>query len=400
MIRRSIFILAAFLCVFWLHAQDSAQRSPIETAWDLIAKGQRAQAVTILRGHIAKHPDDADARLLLGSVLMEQGDQQESIAQLKEGARLRPKSAEAQNALGEAYNSFGDPKSALPAFERAVALDPRFAQAQVNLASALLQTGDGEHAAPHLDRAIVLFGSKPDAAYAHYLRGKFYAERRDAAKAVPDFERAVALRPDFAEAWSDLGEARKALFDEDGALDALRHAVALTPDDAVAQTRLGLNLLNRGKAHDAVGPLQHAAGLDPNNQSTLNALQLALRKDGQTGEADAVKQRLSGLLRNKDHADQKLVAALELNNKGSELEKGGDIRGALDRYRTALEMYPDHVGIRTNFAVALLKLGKWDEGIAQMREALRRDPGNTNLQKGLEDALSQAKAHGLRLDQW
>src|SRR5262245_59309914 len=78
------------------------QRSPVETAWALIAKGQRAQAVVLLRDTIKAHPDDADARLLLGSILMEQGEQAESIAQLKEAARLRPKSAEAQNALGEA----------------------------------------------------------------------------------------------------------------------------------------------------------------------------------------------------------------------------------------------------------------------------------------------------------
>jgi thioredoxin-like negative regulator of GroEL len=50
---------------------------------------------------------------------------------------------------------------------------------------------------------------------------------------------------------------------------------------------------------------------------------------------------------------------------------------------------PDHVGIRTNLAVALLKTGRWDEGLSEMREALRRDPGNTVLQKALEDALAQ-----------
>jgi len=45
--------------------------------------------------------------------------------------------------------------------------------------------------------------------------------------------------------------------------------------------------------------------------------------------------------------------------------------------------------------VALLKLGQWDEGIAQLREALGRDPGNHQLQKALDDALAQAKAHGI-----
>jgi tetratricopeptide (TPR) repeat protein len=258
----------------------------------------------------------------------------------------------------------------------------------------LLQAGDSEHAAPQLERAIALFGNKPDAAYAHYLRAKISSEKGDTAKAVSDLERAVALRPDFAEAWSDLGESRKTLLDEDGALQAFRRSVELNPDDAVALTRFGANLLTRGKPHEAIPPLQHAAGLDPNNQATLNALQLALRKDGQPERADAVKRRLAGLLRDKDQADQRLVSALELNNKGSVLEKSGDVRGALEQYRAALEVNPDHVGIRTNLAVALLKLGHWDEGIAEMREALRRDPENADLKRGLDDALAQAKAHG------
>ena len=107
-------------------------------------------------------------------------------------------------------------------------------------------------------------------------------------------------------------------------------------------------MLNRGKPHEAVGPLQEAARLDP-NQSTLNALQLALRKDGQPEQADAVKRRLAEVLRDKDQADQKLVSALEINNKGSELEKSGDVRGALERRTPALELYPDHAGIRTNY---------------------------------------------------
>ena len=86
-----------------------------------------------------------------------------------------------------------------------------------------------------------------------------------------------------------------------------------------------------------------------------------------------------------------------MNNRGAELEKAGDVRGALEKYRAALELLPDHVGIRVNLAVALLKLGNWEEGISQMREALRREPGNAKLQKALEDALAQAKAHGIVL---
>jgi protein O-GlcNAc transferase len=328
---------------------------------------------------------------------MENGERKESIAQLGEAVRLLPKSAEAHNALGEAYNAFGEMAAAQPEFERAVELDPRHAQAHVNLAAILLQQGEAARAVPHLDQAIRLFGRRADAAEPHYLRAKIYSEERDIGKAVSELEQAVELRPDFAEAWSDLGDARKNLSDGKGALSAFRRAVALSPEDAVAQARLGTLLLDNGTAHEAVEHLDIAVRLDPKNQSALNALQRALRQDGQAERAEAAKKKLAELLRERDEGDQKLVAALEINNRGAELEKAGDVRGALEKYRAALELLPDHVGIRVNLAVALLKSGQWEEGISQMREALRREPGDVKIQKALEDALAQAKAQGIVL---
>jgi tetratricopeptide (TPR) repeat protein len=384
-----------FLIVLAIACATLAQQPEMETAWRLVAQGKRGEAVSLLRGLIKKYPQNADARLLLGSLLMEAGEQTESIAQLSEAVRLRPKSAETHNALGEAYNTFGQTKSARPEFERAVELDARHAQAHVNLAAILLSEEDADSALPHLDEAIRLLGPKPDAGYPHYLRAKVYSERRDFSKAAADLEQAVARKPDFAEAWSDLGEARKNLSDEDGALASFRKAVELSPDDAVAETRLGSALLERGKPHDAVPYLDRSVRIDPKDQSALNALQRALRQDGQVERADAVKNQLTQLLRARDQADQNLVAAIELNNRGAELEKNGDVSGALEKYRAAAKLRPEHIGIQINLAVALLKLGHWNEGISQMRDALRRDPGNQQLQTALEDALTQAREHGI-----
>jgi protein O-GlcNAc transferase len=367
-----------------------AQRAPVEEAWALLAKGQRQQAIALLHRIIQNNPRDADARLLLGSVLQEEGDRAESIAQLTEAVRLRPRSAEAQNALGEAFNAFGDAKSARAPFEKAVSLDPKFAQARVNLGLILLQGGEKEVAGVQLDRAIELFGHTADAAYAHYLRAKICSDKSEVDKAAAHLQEAVSLRPDFAEAWSDLGEARKTLLDDNGALAAFEKAVALDAGDAVAQTRLGEEYLSRDKAHLAVTHLQEAVRLDPDNQSTLYNLQAALREDGQTARADAIKQKLAELLRKKDSDDQKSVTALQLNSQGVDLEKAGDLRGAVDKYRAALDLYPEHAGVRVNYAIALLRLGQWGQGLAELREAVRRDPGNALLKATLDDALTQA----------
>jgi tetratricopeptide (TPR) repeat protein len=365
-----------------------AQRPAVERAWSLLAQGRRDEAVSLLYSIIKADPSDADARLLLGSVLMEEGQRSESIAQLSDAVRLRPQSAQAQDALGEAFNAFGEINQARGAFEKASMLNPGFAQAQVDLGLVLLKSGQPFAAQPHLDRAIQLLGESSDAAFPYYLRAKIYTERGQARKAAADLEEAVSLDPKFAEAWSDLGEARTTLLDQAGALEAFKKAVSFAPNDPVAQTRLGSELLEQGKAAEAVPHLQEAAHLDPENQSALYNLERALGQDGHPAQANAVKEELLALLHSRDRRDQSVFTATELNDQGSALEKAGNLQAALEKYRAALQLNPGYVGIRVNYAAALLHLGRWSEGVAELREVLRVDPGNYAVKKALQEALA------------
>jgi protein O-GlcNAc transferase len=367
-----------------------AQRPPVEDAWDLVAKGERGRAVALLESIIKNNPRDADARLLLGSILAEEGKREQAIVHLSEAVRLRPRSAEAHNALGEALSGVGDDKAARREFESAVRLAPDLAPARVSLGLILAQAGETTAAAEHLDRAIRLLGRDPEAAFPKYLRAKIHTEREEIDKAAALLKDAVALRPDFFEAWSDLGQARKALLDDAGAFEAFKRAVELEPGDAVSRYRLGAEYLRQGNAREAVRHLEEAFRRKPKDQSTLYSLQLALRQDGQLERAREIREKLAEVLREIDRESQAAFTALRLNNEGAELEKAGSLAQALEKYREAVKLDPEHAGIRTNFAVALLRLGHWDEGIAQLREALRRDPGNAVLKKALADALAQA----------
>ncbi|HLH04735.1 MAG TPA: tetratricopeptide repeat protein [Bryobacteraceae bacterium] len=368
------------------------QQGDLERAWNLAGNGDRSQAIQLLEHTVRQFPNNSDARLLLGSLLSEAGDAPEAIDQLTAAVRLAPRSADAQNALGEAYLAAGDFKDARSPFEQALKLKPQYAIAQLNLGSVLLQAGDFNAAAAHLDRAIELLGRDADAAYARYLRAKAYSAASDPQNAAKLLEQAIALRPEYAEAWSDLGQARRLLLDDAGALAAEKRAVELKPSDPVAQYRLGAEYLRQDQIDAAIEHLQTANQLKPGDQSTLNALQSALRQAGRSAEADEIKRRLADLLREKDRQNQDELEAVKLNNEGADLQRAGHLAEAAAKYKQAVALYPAHAGIRVNYAVALLRLGRWTDGLNELHEALERDPGNAQIRSALNDALRQAPA--------
>ena len=370
----------------------AAGQSQLGRARELVAKGSLKEAEVTLRQIIAADSKNADARILLGTTLALEGVRGESVEQLTEAVRLRPNSANAHNQLGMAFSRFLDVKPAREEFEKAIELDPNLAEAHVNLALILAQAGELGPAGEHLDRAIELQGNTRAAAYAHYLRAKVWGGQNQNEKSIAEFRRAVELRPDYAEAWSDLGGMRRLTLDRVGAVQALERAVALKPDDALAQYRLGQLYLQEGRTLKAVAHLKQALALVPDDRATLYNLMLALRKTGRFEEAKPIEARMSELQHQSDRASQVGLASSRLNSEGVDLEKSGDIRAALAKYRAALDLDPTGFGFRLNYALALCRLGRWQDGEVELREVLRVDPDNADAAKALYIAREQAKA--------
>ena len=381
---RLVFVLVA------LSAMMVAQRSSLDTAWELAAKGQPDKAIAVLQDLTRKEPANGDAWLLLGALLAGNGRQDEALAELKEAVRLLPNSAEAHNTLGEALRAAKETKQARHEFEKAVQINARFAQAQCNLGMTLGELEDYAGSAQHLDLAIKLMGQTEDAALAHFYRAKVYSSEGRTAEAAAELHTAIRLKPDLAAAWSDLGQALKGQQDDAGAFAAFERAAKLDPHDASAQARLGAEYLHRHQPREAVIHLQKALEVNPTDQTALFNLQMALREDGREEEALSVKARLAAIIRNKDQAMQIDLDANRLNNEGVKRQQAGDVPGAIEKYRAAHELKPDNNLFRFNFAVMLLRAGRWKQGLAELHECLVREPDNPKVKAVWEDALRQA----------
>jgi tetratricopeptide (TPR) repeat protein len=83
-----------------------------------------------------------------------------------------------------------------------------------------------------LDDAVAAFARarpSPGLCQAHFNLGNALRKQQKIEPAIASYERAVAVRPDFAGAWNNLGSAYQQQNRATDALDAYRRAVAINP---------------------------------------------------------------------------------------------------------------------------------------------------------------------------
>lgn len=126
--------------------------------------------------------------------------------------------------------------------------------------------------------------NKRAAAQSLYSQGLGVLSRDDFARALPYFEKAVEIDPNYAEAWYQAGFCYGMLGRHNDSLKASRRAAQLRPDWAEAHLNIGASSFALGQFKDAVDAYRQAVKLDENNAEAQYALGLSLGKLGRTEE--------------------------------------------------------------------------------------------------------------------
>ncbi len=165
------------------------EADPIELADDLIAKGEAARAVSLLRNRLNEGRGGLLARLALVRALLASADTAGAMEVAREAASLNPDVPDALLMLGEALMVSGHLPTAIAEFQRALRLDPQSEVARLALGRAWLEAGEPEKALeqfhavetaaahPLIARAEAMRGQKrSDAGYVRHLFDQFSAD--------------------------------------------------------------------------------------------------------------------------------------------------------------------------------------------------------------------------------
>jgi tetratricopeptide (TPR) repeat protein len=171
----------------------------------------RREQLDVALGLAKAFPESDDALYLVGLIYNEQGNSVEAVTYWERAVALDPTRADVYEHLGHAALLKQDNEKAAGYFLRAITLNPSLDDAYVNLARAYIGQGEMREAVSIIEKR------KSTTPLAYRTLGQAYQHLRKDEKAKENYEAALKLKPDFAEAYYGLaavcrrlGESEKA----------------------------------------------------------------------------------------------------------------------------------------------------------------------------------------------
>ena len=216
----------------------------------------------------------------------------------------------------------------------------------------------------------------------------FRAGRVD--EALAQFEKAVRLKGDFAEARYNLGTALAARGRTAAALEQFREAVRIDPFYARAHYNTGNCLAELGRAEAAVAEYREAVRLAPDFEEAHHNLGTSLRALGRTPEA--VDEFEAAVRLNSEKPGY-------FNDLGVGLAEEHRYAEATQRFGEALRLRPDFPEAEINLGAALAAQGRAGEAVAHYKRAVALDPGSAEARYDLGTALFAGGSAAAGIDQ-
>ena len=255
----------------------------------------------------------------------------------------------------------------LEALKQAEALCIEFSNSAVlyNIQGAIAhRLGQIDDSIRHYNKAIAI---KPDYAEAYSNLGNTLQEQGNLEEAIDAYNKAIDIQPKYADAYNNLGNTLHLQGRLDKAIDAYKKALSINPSLSDAFYNMGNAFQQQGKLEEALTAYNNAIARRPDHAEAHNNMGAALREQGKLTEA--IESCKNALKFNPNHADA-------YNNMGTALQQQDELQEAIEAYKKAVEINPNHADAYNNMGIALQQQGKLEKAIEAYKRALKIEPNN------------------------
>jgi tetratricopeptide (TPR) repeat protein len=235
-------------------------------------------------------PPSLKQQIQQATVLFQSGRYDEAEALLLNIVKQTPLYANIYNMLGFIYSHRNVPEKAVELFRQALSINPAYTEARLNLAITLADMGAYTEALQEYGVAKDREQAKATAlpthvtarlANAHAELAKTYQELSLYPESVHEYEKAIALAPNFPDLHCNLARCYMEAGDSERAQAALTRALDLNPSYADALVQLGVLHYQRRETSEAISVWERALTSDPGN--VLAQIYLRMAREGAEG---------------------------------------------------------------------------------------------------------------------
>ena len=258
------------------------------------------------------------------------------------------------------------------------------------LGASTAQIGKHDEAIEFYNKSIAL---KPDYAVAYYNMGNALKDQGKLEEAIEAYNKAISLKPDYAFAYYNMGNTLQDQGKLDEAIEAYNKALSLKPDYAEAYSNMGNALKDQGKLDKAIEAHNKSISLKPDYAQAHSNMGVALQDQGKLDKAIEAYNKALSLKPN--YADAYI-------NMGVALKDQGKLEEAVEAYNKSISLKPDYAEAYINMGVALKDQGKLDEAVEAYNKAIALKPDYAEAHKNLSLTLlnSGRLKEGLDENEW
>ncbi|MCZ6635619.1 MAG: tetratricopeptide repeat protein [bacterium] len=219
---------------------------------------------------------------------------------------------------GDGHRAGGEAEAAIACYREALEAKEDYLEATLILSAVLLEEDRGSEA---VDAFALLVARYPDSSRLQNYLGRclYQAGETDRGKAC--LEKAIALDPNFAEAYSNLGVLLWETGELDGALKQMNRAAELAPDNPDVVYNIGMIYAQFGQAKEAATVLERYLTISPDDLHAKVYLAVLMLENEREGEGIAQLEQVLEI--DPDHSEAlQVVADLQAAVEGASPEEG------------------------------------------------------------------------------
>ncbi|MDA9989519.1 tetratricopeptide repeat protein [Paracoccaceae bacterium] len=258
----------------------------------LLKTNKVGDAVTTARNTNKRFPDDVQGMGVLGSCLRASNDIVESLVYLDKAIQLNPHYAEALISRGLIHLAKEDKSAALVDLEKAHKLKLHYKQIWDLVISIKVDLEQFSEAISLIKEMIKLLSKNEKLfatmAFCHQRMGHHEA-------AIEAYYKALAIKPDYAEAYNNIGISLKELSRLDESVKAYNKALAIKPDYAEAYNNMGTTLKEQEKLEEAKEAYNKALTIKPDSAEIYKNIGNILKEQGNLEDAITVFKKATEL---------------------------------------------------------------------------------------------------------